>query len=50
VDVKANWDIGGDTIEGLTLTANYHFENAAAASNGADVARHVGTLNVAFGF
>jgi hypothetical protein len=50
MDVEADWDIGGDTIEGLTLTANYHFENAAAASNGAGVARHVGTLNVAFGF
>ncbi|MGH6941299.1 hypothetical protein [Hypericibacter sp.] len=50
MDVEADWDIGGDTIEGLTLTANYHFENAAAASDGSGVARHVGTVNVAFGF
>ena len=50
MDVEADWDIGGDSIEGLTLTANYHFENAAAASDGSGAARHVGTVNVAFGF
>lgn len=50
MNVEADWDIGGDAIEGLTLTANYHFENAAAASDGSGAARHVGTLNLAFGF
>lgn len=50
MNVEADWDIGGDTIAGLVLTANYHFENAAAASDGSGVARHVGTVNLAFGF
>jgi hypothetical protein len=50
MDVEADWNIGGDRIRGMTLTANYHFENAAAASDGSGVARHVGTLNLAFGF
>jgi hypothetical protein len=50
MDVEADWDIGGETIKGMTLTANYHFENAAAASDGSGMARHVGTVNIAFGF
>jgi hypothetical protein len=50
MDVEADWDIGGEQIRGMTLTANYHFENAAAASDGSGVARHVGTVNIAFGF
>lgn len=48
MDLEADWDIGGDRIRGLVLTANYHFENAAAAADGLE--RHVGTLNLAFGF
>jgi hypothetical protein len=50
MNVEADWDIGGDKVKGMMLTANYHFENAAAASDGSGVARHVGTVNLAFGF
>jgi hypothetical protein len=47
-NVELGWDIGGERIQGLTLSADYHFENAAAAGTGQ--ASHVGTLDLAFGF
>jgi hypothetical protein len=49
-NVELDWDIGGERIQGLTFTADYHFENAAAASDGSGQASHVGTLNLALGF
>jgi len=47
-NVELGWDIGGERIQGLTLSADYHFENAAAAGSGQP--SHVGTLDLAFGF
>jgi hypothetical protein len=49
-NVELDWDIGGERIQGLILTANYHFENAAAVNDGSGEDRHIGTLNLAFGF